>query len=1449
MKRTLLLLLSVLLAGGLHVHAAPPAMAPFQTPLGVDNLDPAALTQWVDSVESPVPTKEGPRHVIWTQSTAPEWDGIHFGDSRNPGLRSLRIGWNTPLPVGSVLVRAGGSLSVLKPTATYPGSMTDNSQWIPAQRILGSRLTSDEVTGEEYALWVLPPGTVTRALRFTHTAAPTDNTYAGWLGGVYILSARMANLAPQATAAASSRNEAANRINNNTNDGTWGAWDNTPEGNVQLISRDHPEWVMLVWPRPVTLRGLNALWAGFGAAEAQAYTGPADRHPLEAAETDWQPIKTFNKIENQYPRALGVNWMDFEQPVTTRAIRLRITQTTTETHPHLNGKTKEGRRVWLGELMALQPLGDAPLQSALLPTPPAAELGHPPIPIRFTLKEPGFVTLVIEDMSGKRVRNLVSETPFTAGLNTAWWDGADDLGRDTEAARHGVYHIPAQFVQPGHYRVRGLYHKAIDLRYEFSVYNAGHPAWETADGTGGWLTNHTPPQAALFVPADKAPGGKPLVYLGSYVSEGGSGLAWVDLEGHKQGGRGWIGGNWTAAPYLARDAGANPGSDAYAYVGAAWSVEGQPGKGEIRITALTPGGDKPVVKYNFAVTTPGGSVQGTKEHDFGADMRGMAVHNGILVVSLPLQKQLLFVDVHASKALGTAAVEDARGLQFDAEGRLLALVGKQLYRYVMPTLFDPNVTLPAPQVVVGTGLEDPQGLALDAQGNIYIGDRGNSNQVKVFSADGKLISTIGHPGPSGPGPYDRQHMNNPYGLTVDSDNHLWVAENDFQPKRVSVWTLDGKLLHTFYGPSRYGGGGTLDPRDKTLFHYDGMTFKLDWKTGANEPIDVFYRPGPGDLSLGEGSPQTPLYANGQQYMTNCFTSNPTNGAGIAGIWRMKNGIAVPVAALGRANDWPLLKTDAFKPLWPQGIDLNGDYWRNQALCLWFDANGDGQVQPGELTLLKKAAAGVTVMPDLSFLARVDDKWLRYAPTGFTAQGTPQYDLSQGQTLVDGAQGPTSSGGDQALLASNGWTVLTVAPKPFEPQSMGGALHGAALWSYPSLWPGLHASHESPPPDRPGEIIGTTRLLGEFVTPKVGDAGPLWCINGNQGNMYLFTADGLFVTQFFQDVRQGKSWSMPTATRGMRLNDVSLHDENFFPSITQTADGQVYLVDGGRSSLVRVDGLETIGRLPSMPLRVTAGDLKSAQAYLVQREIQRQKAQGTGVLKVALATAAPTVDGKLDDWSGADWASIDKSGVAAYFNSNSKPYDVTGAVAIAGDRLYAAFRTGDPDLLKNSGETPNAPFKNGGALDLMIGAGPGVNDARTGPVEGDVRLLVTRVKDKTLAVLYRAVVPGTKEPVPFSSPWRTVTIDQVVDVSDQVQLAGSEGNYEFSIPLAVLGLKPTPDEIIRGDLGILRGNGFQTLQRVYWSNKATGIVSDVPSEAMLTPQLWGHWLFQSPVGLK
>ena len=172
-------------------------------------------------------------------------------------------------------------------------------------------------------------------------------------------------------------------------------------------------------------------------------------------------------------------------------------------HPHTVDRPAGGRRVWLGELLACHNLVDAPLTSLpeLKVTATPESVAHAPVPVRFHLPEDGFVTLVIEDETGQRVRNLVSETPFPAGDNVVWWDATDDLGRDVEAARHGLYNIPAQLVSPGRYTARGLWRKEIQPFYEFAVYGTGNPPWSTPDHTGAWLANHSPPSAAVFVPA------------------------------------------------------------------------------------------------------------------------------------------------------------------------------------------------------------------------------------------------------------------------------------------------------------------------------------------------------------------------------------------------------------------------------------------------------------------------------------------------------------------------------------------------------------------------------------------------------------------------------------------------------------------------------------------------------------------------------------------------------------------------------------------------------------------------------------------------------------------------------------------------------------------------------------------------------------------------------------
>lgn len=1400
--------------------ALPASAADLRTAITPAELDPANFAQWVDGHETRLLEKEkNQAWITWTTTSAPGHSLLAFGDSKTPGVRYLRIPFAKALAVGSVLMRAdpGVVLSYLKEGVAGVagvGDLSRDADWLPAARV-----------GEaECSLWTLPAGVTTRALRLTYVAPAAAKSYAGHVGGVYIFADRLANLAPPASVLASARPAAAGLLTNGKED-TFQSW-SSDESNA-IVSAEHPQTITMIWPKQVELAGIATLAAGFSEGFIQIYTGPADRHPRDGTDADWKTVATIHDLKPHYPRTLGPDIFAFDSPESTRAVRFVMTKAIDDAkfHPHLKGNAKGGRRVWVGEILALHSLGKEELQSVVSIS---NEAGHPPIPVRFKLDRDALVTLVIEDKKGQRVRNLVGETRFAAGENIVWWDGTDDIARDNDAAEHGVYHVPGQFAKPGGYTVRGLTRDAIDLRYQFSVYSPGNPPWATADKSGGWLADHSAPSAVLFLP-----GTTPRVLISSHVAEGGDGLVYTDLAGNKLSAIHWIGGNWTGATHLARDDGEmNPRPEVHAYAAAPWEQDKDNKKGEIRLTALTEKGAKSLYTHKLALK---------KE----AEVSGLAVHDGLLVVSLPALNQLLFVDTAAGKLLGTAAIENPRGLAFTKEGDLLLIRDKMLLQYRLGKIDAGEIKLPMPKILIKENLEDPQQLTQDASGNFYICDRGQSHQVKVFSADGKFLRAIGVAGAPSVGPYDPNHMNNPGGLSIDSQNRLWVAETSDLPKRVSVWSLDGKLAAAFYGPPQYGGGGTIDPADKSRFFYAGMEFKIDWETGKDQLAAVYYRPGVGMVlphqHFTNGAPETPVHLNGRTYLHNSFNASPTNGTEVLTIFLYDKGVATPCAIMGRASEWELLKSDGMKSKWPAGTFSDKNKSR-QVLFVWSDLNGDAQPQPDEIQMTVADAGAIMATPDLTL---VTSTTLTLKPTRFTEKGAPVYDLAAATTTVKGARLASTSGGGQVMPASDGWTILTVPPEPFPRQSsLSSAKNGQCLWTYPNPWPGLHPSHTAPLPDHPGELIGTTRLLGyPFNADKNSDI-ELWAINGNKGNVYLFTTDGLFVATLFADGRRA-SWAMPRAQRDMLVNEASLNEECFWPSLTHTDAGETYIVAGVATtcSIVKVNNLQTIKRLPAMTLDLTEKDLTAANEYFVAQAAIKQQQQGRDALTIPIMATAPKVDGQLDEWTDSNWITIDtrRKQTGDWGSIEEK---ATAAATVSGDRLYVAYRTNEKDFLRNSGESKELLFKTGGCLDLMLATDPAANPKRNNPAQGDLRLLVTMVKKKPTAILYRPVVPGTKDPIAFRAPWHSINIDRVDDVSSEIELAGDDkGNYEFSIRLKTLGLAPSPGQKLTGDLGLLRGNGFQTLQRVYWSNKATNLTADVPSEAQLTPQLWGKIVFK------
>jgi len=759
-----------------------------------------------------------------------------------------------------------------------------------------------------------------------------------------------------------------------------------------------------------------------------------------------------------------------------------------------------------------------------------------------------------------------------------------------------------------------------------------------------------------------------------------------------------------------------------------------------------------------------------------------------------LTQRIAVYDAADGSLLRQFAVPQPRGLEFTHTGELLAVSARRIVRV--------NTETGETRPLITEGIGDPYDLAFDADGNIYVTDRA-THQVKVFRPDGRLLRTIGKPGGRKAGPYDPEHMSNPRGLDVDRRGQVWVAEEDYQPKRISWWRTTGEFIGEKMGPARYGGGGQIDPVDTSRFYYGGMEFALDWDNASWTLKNILWR----DTGLPAGAPERPIYRDGRRFIVTDPGMIQFGPFAMVGEYRTDR--VVPLAMAGPADRWPLLATPEFQRV--LGADLLGKG------AIWVDANGDAQPQADEVQI------GRALNPDYFTSFMGDDLTLNFGgvlipPDGFNDCGAPRYSF---RNVVERPALPVT-GTYSTMLLPDG--ALFSVSSPLALQGPDGTLR----WTYPEEYCGVHASHRAPQPKQ-GEIAGSLMCLGHAKAD--GDIGHLIGIVTNFGYYALFTEDGLYAARLFHDYRTGApGWHTSTAERGMEVGAFSLGGEHFCGSFTRAANGTYYVVAGhNHSSISEVHGLETLRRA-EYPLAVTAADLAACQTYHRRRTLEAARSAPPKFIR-ARRLDNFAADGSLDEWTNAYTADIRGAGSAR--------------IAFDAENLLLAFEVTDDSPLLNTGEDPKMLFKTGDSVDLQIGTDPAADSARLGPAPGDLRLLLTISRGKPIAVLYRHKVPGTPQNKThlFSSPMRTVQVD-VIQVLRGLPIAAKTrpAGYvlEAAIPLKTLGLVPKNGTRLKADFGILRGDprGEDTRERLYWANRATAIINDMPSEIDLCPALWG-----------
>jgi len=1029
-------------------------------------------------------------------------------------------------------------------------------------------------------------------------------------------------------------------------------------------------------------------------------------------------------------------------------------------------------------------------------------------------------------------RGLVRTLPVTVRPDsllgqkevTVAWDGRDDSG---------------QPLAPSMYTVKWLTHRGIGQQFVASLNNAGTPPWLTDDGHGAWGGDWAPPLAAASV--------GDVVYLGWAFCEAGTAIICVDRH---LGDNGQATKRWGIHPRVFNDVGmltvALAATNDTIFVGQDGPFMNDHSKAAAAVSLYEPTSGRPI---NF----PSGKPTLTLSHwdpttatadgdapifqrkptgDFGpqqvqTNLIDLAVKGDVLYASLYRENKVVAVNWKTGVTVQEFPMPHPAGLEIDAVGRLLAATPEGIVRIDLAS---------GQRTILGAGqLLHPWGLALDAAGNLYVSECGRDMQVKVFTADGALLRTIGkRGGRAWIGAYDSQGMLMPAGIAVDGDGKLWVTEYDEFPRRVSVWGADGKVVADFHGPCVPQTDRAVDPEHPELINAQMVEYKLDYATGKYTCVATLWRP----------------HVDGWTPVTNFARNNHIqirhrNGQtyGFVGSWfygivlKQKGdhfqacalyGLrpALPIKSFGDESTSFGRMTEPEKFFTPQQLAIlhEGGQWTDVNLQgnVWLDRNDDGIIQPEELTVERRTVQGMSFITGIDAdMALLGIGWnnstsYRVPVDHFTDTGVPVYPpLPQAKPLLHLSGSSTYA----PWIDATRQQIYTIEYKGGDSRRrgewaavVGYTPQGQVQWMYRNCW--LEFCDDSPFAS-PGNLVGISKIIGcADVTAQTG----VLMLPGYYGNYHMLSTDGLWVAAFCQDNRLGGAAGPNT-----------IFIENFTGSFFRNKDnGKYYLIGGDIDARVwEITGLDTL-KTGAFTVTLTAADTRQAQAMATIATPLKPLAP------LALERAPViTIDGALEEWTKLPTASV-----------NAGPG--RGAkVALAYDarNLYASFTVDDRSPLINTQGDALLLFKGGDTCEVMLATDPAADPQRKTPVRGDTRLLFSVLNGQPVCVLYQAVsATGALAPKTFISPTGKAEFQRVeVVATAKVAVTRTDTGYilEAAVPLAAIGFTPTPGMTTRGDVGVLFGTdgGGRTILRAYYANTDTATIEDVPSEARLTPAQW------------
>ncbi len=1037
-------------------------------------------------------------------------------------------------------------------------------------------------------------------------------------------------------------------------------------------------------------------------------------------------------------------------------------------------------------------------------------------------RESLFYSLAVEDEKGRRIRNLVSGQPIPktqlSTLNSRLsfqveWDGRDDFGSP---------------VLPGTYRYKGLVHAGVKPEFLMQFGNGDEGGQQEPFA---WGPNHT---AMTSLAANGA-----FVFVAAPLTEGGFALVALTPDGA------FAKGFHQAHPYGA-DFVSIAADDATLYVALQGRVFSDfprtDNRSRIGLVAYDLATGKVKGKTSYLYETPRAEAP-IRAAEKVQMLTGLQFCGGSLYLANREANTVLEIDPATRTVVRTIPLEHPGALASDgttlyaARGTDVVEIGR------------------LPRTEIATSLRSSQRrgarndefkvtklfslpfevTALSVRGRELAVLGAGDSTVRFYSRTGEARGTLGEIGGAYAGMWRPKRLVNPVDVLLAPDGTVWTTERRTNPKRVVRWSRAGEILYEKYGSPAYGSSSCgFDGEDASRIVAEGVEWKLDFDRRTATPVKVLTKTGlMGDLVTSTLQCQYVRY-RGKTYIVSC-------GSVVMISEFKEDGSAKPVALYTNIHHFPIRTRAKNCPAFFDFIERrylsnpkNDRNWRmNRRGCFWLDRNGNGDYEEDEFYLFPEGRivmthwgwTGMGLTLTLPFKPKGGEESLvTLAPDGFLPNGVLNYDPAKAVAEAKPIAAPLFPGvrgiaGETVATDLRGNAIQNSAPWMYS-----FAQDGRLNWHFPNKWCDVHGSHAAPLP-QPGVLMG---LLFATGTAPLDADGDVTAFIGNTGCVFLMTTDGLFIDRLFEDARV-------YAAQDFNL----LGDEPFGGTFQYDKKRRQYLYQGGKNTyrLYRVRGLENVTRF-SGECVLTREKIDAALRKHPEKAQEEMKAVRTTIPRVPNA-------GKTELLAAWQHDVLKCRVLGAYDEQN----------------LVLRYQVEDPSPWRNTGKDWKMLFKTGDSVDFQLALDTRLTDKkRTAAAPGDIRLLIAPFDGGNAAVLYRHRLPRRADGAPrndgevlsphgFSSPWRTHTVDDVRkldDVKISVHLAADRYEVTAIVPLAALGV--TADElkgVHTGDFGVIFGDnkGTVNMSRSYWSNKATGLVSDVPGEIIPPVHNWGKIEFR------